>query len=708
MHIANLPYLSLLFSFALLYLPFNVALRAQRANRKSLAHLKEVLNEDAARLVNARQSDAVDLFGDIKRNPNAKTNKDELSVNNPEDYFQGDVDLSEQQVQQIERSFTEGHREKRKIGRTPLYTLWDRKNAISFDFTETVPRRTREKIREAMNLWQYHTCVRFDEGGPSVDRLEFFDGGGCSSFVGRVGGTQGISIATPGCDVVGIISHEIGHALGIFHEQARPDQDRHIAINYNNIPISRWNNFQSIGPNQAETFGLPYDTGSVMHYGPYGFASDPYTPTIRTLERGQQSTIGQRIGPSFLDYQAINAAYGCIDHCQPINCFHNGYPHPNNCSTCACPDGLSGQYCESVRPSIGPCGGTLKVTTMAEYITSPNYPHPHPQGTECFWILRAAPGGRVFLEFMDHFEFYCEDTCDKNYVEVKYHNDKRLTGSRHCCSVIPSQRFASFDNEMLVIMRAFVGGYTGFRARFWSDVEEPIETTTSLPKSIQTFTDLPEMKSTKDVFPLPVLTTSPTTTESIITTTKKPATKPSIVKTIGPKWERLRTTTPSPTTATPVPIFTLFPATKQLSITDAPVTRTPLPETTETPSSSGPGLGCNCGDWSEWVGECSQQCGGCGHRVRTRQCQKEDCRNEDKRACNFGVCPTGTNFLINNGEFHILWRGCCVGLFRSGNECTALETEQNPFLKIISSLLNIQDAKNNSTEGPVKIRRGEH
>lgn len=42
-----------------------------------------------------------------------------------------------------------------------------------------------------------------------------------------------------------------------------------------------------------------------MHYGAYGFAADPYVPTITTRDKYQQYTIGQREGPSFLDYAAV-------------------------------------------------------------------------------------------------------------------------------------------------------------------------------------------------------------------------------------------------------------------------------------------------------------------------------------------------------------------------------------------------------------------
>ncbi|KAK6765333.1 hypothetical protein RB195_025311 [Necator americanus] len=465
----------------------------------------------------------------------------------------------------------------------------------------------------------------------------------------------GISIATPGCDVIGIISHEIGHALGIFHEQARPDQERHIAVNYNNIPISRWSNFNSFGPGQAETYGLPYDTGSVMHYGPFGFSSDPDKPTIRTLERIQQSTIGQRIGPSFLDYQAVS--------------------------------------------------------NKTRFINSANYPHGFKKGVECFWLLRAPREGRVFLEFAEPFEFLCEDTCDKSYVEVKYHSDKRLTGARYCCSSPPKERFISLDNELVVIMRGYVEGYRGFRAKFWSDVSEPIlETTKYITSAIQTTptstrqatlpTTTETPKTTEDLLAIPKISFTDKTVEPTHRWSEKPftltSTRRNTPKTGTKTWGNRHTIGPLRTTSTRnTSLLTLVATTTQLPTrrTSPQITSlstTTIHSTMITSRSSGKEE-CDCRSWSEWVGECAQPCGGCGHRVRTRQCHKANCRNEEKRTCNFSACPSGTNFLINNGEFHILWRGCCVGLFRSEDECTTLDTDENPFLRLITSFLSIQD-----------------
>lgn len=82
------------------------------------------------------------------------------------------------------------HRRKRKVGRENVYQRWDKRRPISFEFADSIPAPTRERIREALALWQRGTCLRFLENGPDLDRLEFYDGGGCSSFVGRTGGTQ--------------------------------------------------------------------------------------------------------------------------------------------------------------------------------------------------------------------------------------------------------------------------------------------------------------------------------------------------------------------------------------------------------------------------------------------------------------------------------------------------------------------------------------
>ena len=60
----------------------------------------------------------------------------------------------------------------------------------------------------------------------------------CASHVGRTGGRQPLYVGK-GCQSDGMMMHEIGHALGFFHEQSRIDRDLFITVNFNNIKQSK-------------------------------------------------------------------------------------------------------------------------------------------------------------------------------------------------------------------------------------------------------------------------------------------------------------------------------------------------------------------------------------------------------------------------------------------------------------------------------------
>ena len=47
---------------------------------------------------------------------------------------------------------------------------------------------------------------------------------GCFAFVGRTGGRQRLNLQRGGCLRAGTIEHEMLHALGVWHEQSRPDR----------------------------------------------------------------------------------------------------------------------------------------------------------------------------------------------------------------------------------------------------------------------------------------------------------------------------------------------------------------------------------------------------------------------------------------------------------------------------------------------------
>ncbi|KIH45055.1 astacin, partial [Ancylostoma duodenale] len=95
----------------------------------------------------------------------------------------------------------------------------------------------------------------------------FTDVDGCASNVGRhpLGEEQLVSLA-PECIRLGVIAHEVAHALGFWHEQSRPDRDQFVNVRWENIDKDSKGQFLKEDPDDVDNAGVPYDYGSIMHY----------------------------------------------------------------------------------------------------------------------------------------------------------------------------------------------------------------------------------------------------------------------------------------------------------------------------------------------------------------------------------------------------------------------------------------------------------
>lgn len=155
-------------------------------------------------------------------------------------------------------------------------------------------------IERALNSYHDNTCIKFIPRRPrDIDFISIqSESTGCWSSLGRVGGSQIVNLQNPGClQTIGTVIHELMHAVGFYHEQNREERDQHVYIALNNIIPSTRNNFDKATKGTTSGYGVPYDFGSVMHYGAYAFSAN------------NQATIVAKVCLRFFIYKRFNFVF---------------------------------------------------------------------------------------------------------------------------------------------------------------------------------------------------------------------------------------------------------------------------------------------------------------------------------------------------------------------------------------------------------------
>ncbi len=180
-----------------------------------------------------------------------------------------------------------------------LHTFW-KDGIMPYEIENSHPRNAR--IMSAIQHINSTTNLRIQPRNGERDYIRFISvSSGCATNgIGRANGVRLLRISN-NCSM-GTIVHEIGHSLGLYHEQTRQDRDSYVTIDISNIKPNWRGQFRkyTARPDYTTLRGmdvLNYDYGSIMHYhnGVGGTAAiDNTQPTIIPLQSGV--TIGQRTG----------------------------------------------------------------------------------------------------------------------------------------------------------------------------------------------------------------------------------------------------------------------------------------------------------------------------------------------------------------------------------------------------------------------------
>ncbi|XP_032220869.2 uncharacterized protein LOC5520052 isoform X2 [Nematostella vectensis] len=193
----------------------------------------------------------------------------------------------------------------------PQWKLWPGA-IIPYKIDPSISKRSRHVriIKAAMREWERVTCVRFVDKTrePIREYVHIHYGVGCRGSVGRWPNTRSLLTLGKWCDNFKVVLHELGHTIGFWHEQNRPDREKYVKVMLENV-IPKHPNFPD------DFFFTPSDESSLPNCVAL---IEPHDPTWATISMCYKE-----------EKRPVNITWSHTGHVTNMTCTHINMPDRN-------------------------------------------------------------------------------------------------------------------------------------------------------------------------------------------------------------------------------------------------------------------------------------------------------------------------------------------------------------------------------------------